>query len=517
MPDKFLRRQTTTTQNLTVREVYCNNSEFNKKFTSNRIRTAKYTFFTFFPKALFIEFSHISNCYFLLIAILQCIPQISPLSPFSAIAPLTIVISLSLLREFFEDRARQKYDIKTNKIKTKLIIQNERSEYTWGDIKVGDLISVRENEIFPADMLLIQSSSPHGLCYIETSSLDGEKNLKPRSIPEELHIDWGENFKSRSIPEELPMEIGEKIRKKAFRFEGKMTISQPNSSLNEFSGYIEILNKKINLKPGNLLLRGSKLRNTEDVYGVVVYTGCDTKIMKNSERSKVKTSHIQRKTNELIIVIFFFQLILCVICAVGNFSWNYLNATQHFYLQIEETPEFSGFLSFFSYFLLNNTMIPISLIVTLEFVKLSQAYFIVHDDDFRPKKGASHDEKAISVFSSSLNEELGKVEYIFSDKTGTLTCNLMLFKYALVGDKIFGDQTLSKSSSFKDSLSKNFRESLNAPGKILNWRIAHRSAKKQGFVIRTEKHLLMEYLLALATCHECIAEKVKGKKPIFQV
>lgn len=214
MSDKFLRRQTTTTQNLTVREVYCNSSEFNKKFTSNRIRTAKYTFFTFFPKSLFIEFSHISNCYFLLIAILQCIPQISPLSPFSAIAPLTIVISLSLLREFFEDRARQKYDIKTNQIRTKLIIQNERSEYTWGDIKVGDLISVRENDIFPADMLLIQSSSPHGLCYIETSSLDGEKNLKPRSIPEELHIDWGENFKSRSISEEIFIDLGEKKKKK---------------------------------------------------------------------------------------------------------------------------------------------------------------------------------------------------------------------------------------------------------------------------------------------------------------
>jgi len=498
MSNKFLRRQTTVSKSQNIREIYCYNTEFNQNFPSNKIRTAKYTLYSFFPKALFLEFMHISNCYFLLIAILQCIPQISPLSPFSAIAPLTIVISLSLLREFFEDRVRQKYDQKNNDFNARYL--NSRSGefdyYTWGEIMVGDIITVKDNEIFPADILIIECSGQHGLCYIETSSLDGEKNLKLRAIPDELHLDWGS-----------PM-----------RFEGKMTVSHPNSSINEFSGVLHFMKKKVSLKANNLMLRGSKLKNTQYVIGVVVYTGLETKIMKNSERSKVKCSHIQQKTNETIILVFFFQLILCVISAVGNFSWNYLYADLHSYLQIEDDPELSSFLSFFSYFLLNNTMIPISLIVTLEFVKLAQAYFITQDVDFIPKDGSGKEEKAISVFSSSLNEELGKVEYIFSDKTGTLTCNIMEFKYALIGSQIFGGQLMKKNATFKDSLwDGRFAESLKVPGNKLNWKIATRTVKRQGFTIRNEKQLIKEYLLGLATCHECIVERDRFGKPVYQV
>ena len=417
MSNKFLRRQTKQIIESKSREIFCSNSEFNLNFPSNLIKTSKYTPQIFFPKALLLQFYRVSNCYFLLIAILQCIPQISPLSPFSAITPLTIVIVLSLIREFCEDRIRQQSDEKTNAQEV-LYFDNESGEfekYTWGDIQVGDLIMIKDSQTFPADILFIISSNIHGLCYIETSSFDGEKNLKARAIPEQLKIEWG-----------LPI----------IRFEGKLISSCPNSNLNDFSGVLSIMDKTVKLKAVNLLIRGSRLRNTKFVIGVVVYTGSETKIMKNSEKSKEKHSHMEQKTNEMVVYVFFFQLFLGMICVLGNFSWNYLYAKNHSYLQITDSPQLSCFLSFFTYFLLNNTMIPISLIVSLQFVKLAQAFFIIQDSDFI---GTNIDAKeSISVFSSSLNEELGQIEYIFSDKTGTLTCNIMEFKKISINGNSYG-------------------------------------------------------------------------------
>ena len=497
MSDKFLRRQTKQFKTTKLREVYCLNREFNLKFPSNQIKTSKYTLPSFFPKSLFLQFSRISNIYFLLIAILQCIPAISPLSPFSAITPLTIVISLSLLREFFEDRVRHKSDKRSN-AQNALFFNEVTSDFentTWGDVKVGELIRVKDHEVFPADILVIECSNIHGTCYIETSSLDGEKNLKPRSIPEELMRYWGEPI----------------------RFEAKLECSHPNSILNDFSGVLEIMNKKIKLKANNLMLRGSKLRNTKSVTGVVIYTGIDTKIMRNSEKSKEKRSHLDKKTNFMMIYVLFLQIAFCLVSVLGNFSWNYLNAEDHMYLQIEDNPEFSCFLSFFTYFLLNNTMIPISLIVSLDFVKLAQAYFITNDKDFGCGDN-SDPSKAISVFSSGLNEELGQIEYIFSDKTGTLTCNQMEFKFALIGNRIYGDPSLKKAVTFQQSLKDGkLEEMLKLSGDKLNWKLAHGAGKKHDFIIKNEQQLTKEYMLALATCHECIVEEDFHRIHSYQV
>lgn len=118
------------------------------------------------------------------------------------------------------------------------------------------------------------------------------------------------------------------------------------------------------------LLRGAKLKNTKWIIGIVVYTGEDTKIMKNADKSKYKKSNIEKETNSFILIIFFFQLVISIVSAIGNDIWNASLNGGLIFIPDLQTPAFEGFLIFLTYLVLNNTMIPISLIVSLELVKL---------------------------------------------------------------------------------------------------------------------------------------------------
>lgn len=497
------RRASTSFSSTSRRDLYINNSEYNVQFSfpSNEIKTSKYTCHNFLPKALILQFKRAANIYFLMIAILQSIPVISPLSPFSAIAPFVIVIGLSMFREGLEDRERHKSDVQTNSQKCLKYDKGGFKEIFWKDVQVGDILKILEMDILPADMVVIASSFDDGSCYLETSSLDGEKNLKPKNsltVLNKFFVD-------------LPI-----------RIHGKINCLKPNSNLYQFDGFIDLFNnenEKSELTGRNLLVRGARLKSTKWVYGVVIYTGIDTKIMKNSEDSRFKQSEMEFQTNLFIMAIFYLQTLVCVASGIMNFIWNHANEDNHEYLDLIYKAKLRAVLSFFTYFLLNNTMIPISLIVSLEFIKVFQAYFIKQDDDFK----MSDNENSISVFSSSLNESLGQIEYIFSDKTGTLTCNKMEFKFALVGNMLFGDEnifnnknSLVRKPTYFDSkggieytfddkkLTQIFLKKKNED--ILNWSFYDDNEEKNIYVIKDQKHLVENFLLLLATCHECILD-----------
>lgn len=489
---------------------------FDKFFPTNFISTSKYTLITFFPLALILQFRRYANVYFLITAILQTIPAISPLTPATAWIPLIFVLGLSIIREGIEDYNRHKSDVELNSMICSVYREGKFQKIQWADVHVGDIVLVEEQETFPADLVVLATSLANGNCYIETSSLDGEKNLKPRLAPKETCDKFSKN--------------GDKA---IFRLEGKITCEAPNPSLHSFAGTLAVRNIKVGLGVKQLLYRGAVLKNTKWIIGIAIYTGLETRIMQNSNPSRFKQSQIEKKTNNLILLIFLFQMICCLICAIGA-GFFYSDNSEAPYMYKIYGSGLEGFLNYFTYFLLINTMIPISLIVSLEMVKLLQAFFIEGDQDLY-----DHEKNRYAkAFTTSINEELGQIEYIFSDKTGTLTCNKMEFKLAIIGNEMYGDRKILKEKSsiqrkatyidkkegvvftFEDkklqSLLRKDYELMNSEYPLvsntdLSYKINDSKTGKVLYVIKTQHDLAMEFFKLLSTCHECVIDSEKNK------
>ena len=491
-------------------EVQIGDNDNNKlKFHNNYIRTTKYTALTFLPLALLNQFKRYANIYFLIVAILQSIPQISPLSPISSWAPLIFVISLSIIREAFEDLSRYKSDKETNGTKTKRFLMQERKweEIEWKDIYPGDIIMTLDGEYFPADMLVLQSSDEKGNCFIMTSSLDGEKNLKPKFCLKQTHnkVYAGENLAN---------------------LHALLSYGKNDENLYSFGGTMELNQTTLGLSAKQLLLRGASLRNTEFIIGVAVYTGKSTKIILNSGESAFKQSNIERTTNLLIIGLIGFELVLCIAGAIGSLVWNIrYNDLYNEFIPVRYTAFGEAVTLFFTLFILLTSMIPISLIISLDMVKLMQAYFINCDEDMYDAVEKRHSQ----AFSSSLMEELGQIDYIFSDKTGTLTCNVLEFKYAFVGDSFFGDRAFldnkKQTKTEKNFVDKNHEISFSFHDLRISPTSGTTPAKQENFVfkdsnarelykIKSLQGLADHFLMTLSICHDCIAEVDKESKEI---
>jgi len=418
-------------------EFYINNNRKNKiyNFKDNTITTTKYNLFTFIPKGLLYQFSRMSNVYFLFTAIIQSIPIISPLTSLTAIIPLIFVLGVSMIREAIEDLSRGKYDDLNNKEEVIVFRNNKFIKSVSKTLKHGEIVLVYENHNIPADMILIDTGYGEGTCYVETSSLDGEKNLKLKVANKYTQGFISNDFQTSKDIENL-------LQPDKYSFKGFVKVNLPNSNLNYVNGNINIffskknikIKEKIYLSINEFLLKGSILRNTNWIIGIVTYAGMSNKIILNAKKPKLKMSKVEKRLNLYLCFVFAFLMACCAICSIFH-HFHYKSHKKFYdnYIFILNSANTESFIVFFTYFLLLNTLIPISLIVSTEIIKVIQGIFIGWDILLYSKVRHCF----CSAKSISIIEELGNINFIFSDKTGTLTKNQLQFKYCIIDNKYY--------------------------------------------------------------------------------
>ncbi|XP_050933333.1 phospholipid-transporting ATPase IF isoform X1 [Lates calcarifer] len=384
-----------------------------QRFADNRIISSKYTIWNFVPKNLFEQFRRIANFYFLIIFLVQLMID-TPTSPVTSGLPLFFVITVTAIKQGYEDWLRHKADNEVNGAPVFVVRSGSLVQTRSKNIRVGDIVRVAKDETFPADLVLLSSDRADGTCHITTASLDGETNLK-------THFSVAETSVCQSVSQlEALQAVVECQQPEAdlYRFVGRITVTQHGE---------EIVRP---LGPENLLLRGARLKNTKEIFGVAVYTGMESKMALNYKCKSQKRSAVEKSMNTFLIIYLGILLFEAVLSTILKYAWQAEDKwDEPFYNQkTEQERNSSPILQFISDFLaflvLYNFIIPISLYVTVEMQKFLGSFFIGWDLDLYHEES---DQKA-QVNTSDLNEELGQVEYVFTDKTGTLTENEMQFR-----------------------------------------------------------------------------------------
>ncbi|XP_041931094.1 phospholipid-transporting ATPase IA isoform X1 [Alosa sapidissima] len=465
-----------------ARLIYISQPQFTK-FCSNRVSTAKYNVLTFLPRFLYSQFRRAANSFFLFIALLQQIPDVSPTGRWTTLVPLLFILVVAAVKEIIEDLKRHNADSVVNKKETQVLRNGAWEIVHWEKVAVGEIVKAANGDHLPADLVILSSSEPQGMCYIETSNLDGETNLKIRQA----------------------LQITTEIRDidSLMRLSGRMECESPNRHLYEFVGNIRLHgHSTVPLGPDQILLRGAQLRNTQWVHGIVVYTGHDTKLMQNSTRPPLKLSNVERITNFQILVLFGCLLAISLVCSIGQTIWKYQYGNNAWYMDLN-SPDGGAAnfgLNFLTFIILFNNLIPISLLVTLEVIKFVQAFFINWDTDmlYEPTNTPA------MARTSNLNEELGQVKYIFSDKTGTLTCNVMQFKKCTVAGVAYGHCPEGEDGSLaeEDCHSSHSSEEagFNDPSLLENLQSNHPTAP-----------VILEFMTMMAICHTAVPERTDDK------
>ncbi|XP_064418351.1 phospholipid-transporting ATPase IF isoform X2 [Latimeria chalumnae] len=384
-----------------------------QKFADNRIISSKYTVWNFIPKNLFEQFRRIANFYFLIIFLVQLMID-TPTSPVTSGLPLFFVITVTAIKQGYEDWLRHKADNEVNGAPVYVVRSGGLVKTRSKNIRVGDIVRVAKDETFPVDLVLLSSDREDGTCHVTTASLDGETNLKTHfAVPETAVLQSVTSLDTLSAVIECQQPEAD-----LYRFVGRITVNQQAE---------EIVRP---LGSENLLLRGARLKNTKEIFGVAVYTGMETKMALNYKSKSQKRSAVEKSMNSFLIIYLVILLSEAVLSTILKYAWQAEEKwDEPWYNQkTEQEKNSSKILKFISDFLaflvLYNFIIPISLYVTVEMQKFLGSFFIGWDLDLYHEET---DQKA-QVNTSDLNEELGQVEYVFTDKTGTLTENEMQFR-----------------------------------------------------------------------------------------
>ncbi|KAL0476648.1 phospholipid-transporting ATPase [Acrasis kona] len=473
-----------------ARNIYINDRAANlaSKFKNNSISTSKYYALFFIPQNLLYQFCRVANLYFLLLSILQFIPGLSPTGRVTTIFPLSVILMINMAKELYEDLKRRAGDQVHNNRPVKILIGGEFETLKWKDVKVGDIVMVENNQLFPCDLVALSTSEPLGQCFVETCNLDGETNLKIKQVkPETNHLDDAD---------------------KASSFFGSIQCEQPNNRLYKFEARLNSEDLTLPLDPDQLLLSGCTLKNTKWIIGVSIYTGHETKLMKNRNETPNKISKVELATNLLILLLLLVQALMCLGCAIGALVWNLTYRSSIWYIDFNKFKDDKSLANetirnFFTFLILYGSLIPISLYASLEVAKAIQGFFISQDLHlFYPVN-----DTPATVRSSSLNEDLGQIQFVFSDKTGTLTCNKMDFMKFSVSSIAYGTghTEIARSAARREKREliedRPTHVAYNSYCNFYDERINNGAWENQ-----PNKESLCKFFILLAVCHTVIPD-----------
>ncbi|PQE14683.1 hypothetical protein CJF31_00007657 [Rutstroemia sp. NJR-2017a BVV2] len=417
------------------------------EYVPNTIRSSRYTLWNFIPRQLLFQFSKLANAYFLLVSVLQMVPGLSPTGSYTTIAPLLVFVTISMSKEGYDDFRRYKLDQVENNNDTLVLhaykpagveeildgskglskkfkkgrgidspetVEEADIEVTsaglkhwatlkWKDIKVGDIIKLRRDDAVPADIVLLHADGPNNTAFIETMALDGETNLKTKQPPVPL-------AKQCSTTANL---VGCRAH---------VVVEDPNLDLYNFDGRVTVDGETLPLTTNEVVFRGSILRNTSSAIGMVINTGEECKIRMNANKNpRAKSPEMQTIVNKIVIILVIFVVLLALFCTIAYQVWSDNVESHSWYLVAGSHFKFS--YSIVGFIILFNTLIPLSLYVSLEIIKVGQL-LLMHDVEmYDPVSNTP-----MTSNTSTILENLGQIGYVFSDKTGTLTDNVMRFR-----------------------------------------------------------------------------------------
>ncbi len=399
----------------------------------------------------------------------------------------------------------------------------------WKNVQVGDFVRIYNEDQIPADIVILSTSDPDGACYVETKNLDGETNLKVRQA---LHSGLKVRHAKDCEQTEFVIE-SEPPLPNLYQYSAVARWTQRDPRRADGGGTQMAEPISIN----NLLLRGCSLRNTEWILGVVVFTGQETKIMLNAGITPSKRSRITRELNWNVIYNFIILFFMCLVSGiVQGVTWSEGNNSLDYFEfgSIGGSPALDGFITFWAALVLFQNLVPISLYISVEIIKLLQAFFIYSDTHMYYDRI----DYPCTPKSWNISDDLGQIEYVFSDKTGTLTQNVMEFKKCTINGIPYGEAYTEAQAGIQKRLGINIEEEgAKARKQIAEDRTTMLQALRElhpnpylhddeltfvapdfvrdlaGFSGDEQRKATEDFMLTLALCHTVITERTPGDPP----